>query len=88
MPLFPYAYAFPLAPLQTTQQSLEVAQEACNDLDLKATQASAAAAALEAELASERARLEEQLAQVGTGAMQGRTGCVGGPASRQAGNAA
>lgn len=28
----------PLLPTQTVQQSLEVAQEACNDLDLRATQ--------------------------------------------------
>lgn len=29
------------APPQTVQQSLEVAQEACNDLDLRATQVGA-----------------------------------------------
>ena len=53
-----------LAPacLQTAEQSLEVAQEACNDLDMRATQADAARAAVESELAAERERLEGAVA--------------------------
>lgn len=54
----------PSLPLQTTQQSLEVAQEACNELDLRASQADAAVAALEADLAAERERLGAEMAQV------------------------
>ena len=55
-------------PLQTTQQSLEVAQEACNDLDMRATQAEAERAALQDELAGEREQLGTQVAQVSAGA--------------------
>lgn len=53
-----------LLPLQTAQQSLEVAQEACNDLDLRAASAEAAARQAGDDAAAERARLEERLAQV------------------------
>lgn len=41
-----------------------MAQEACNELDLRASQADAAVAALEADLAAERERLGAEMAQV------------------------
>lgn len=69
-------------PLQTAQQSLEVAQDACNDLDLRAATADAAAAGAQAELQEERQRLEAELAEVcwcaGVVVGAGAGGCVAG----------